>query len=150
MASGPFVVLNKAKVKLGKGTFNLSTDTVKAALLTNAVAMSNAFVGTSTDARYSDLTSEVTGTGYTTGGLTLNSVTWTDSVTAGTPAFNSNAASWANSVITAKYLVFYDNTTANKDLIGFMDVETSNAIGGSSVGGTFALGPTSPGWFSLT
>lgn len=150
MSIGPFTAFNKFKVKAGNGVFNLASDTIKAVLLTNAVTMLANFAGTSSNAQYSDLTSEVTGTGYASGGAVLNSVTWTDTATPGTPAFKSNAASWANSAITAKYLVFYDNSTTNKDLIGYEDLDTSNAIGVASTGGNFTVTPTSPGWFSLT
>ena len=45
-------------------------------LLGDGQAMSAAFAGTSTDARFSDLTDEVSGTGYTAGGVALANVTW--------------------------------------------------------------------------
>lgn len=150
MSIGPFTVFNKFKLKVAKGNYNLSSDGIKAALLTNAVTMLANFAGTSTNAQFSDLTSEASGTGYAAGGNVLNSVTWTDTTNSGTSIFLSNAASWTGSTLTAKYLVFYDNTTANKDLIGFEDLETSNAIGVSSASGNFTVTPNAAGWFSLS
>lgn len=74
MSSGtPFLFLPAHK-KLLNGGFNLSSDALFAMLSTNAQGLSGGFLGASGDARKADITSEVSGTGYTAGGQALTSV----------------------------------------------------------------------------
>ncbi len=73
MAAGNITLFNKAKLKIHQKKFDFSADTFKAVLTTNSQALTAAFTGTSTDARLSDLTAEVTGGGYAR--QTLASVT---------------------------------------------------------------------------
>ena len=63
MAAGKVTVLNVALDKLGRKVFDLDADAFNVVLTTNAQALSAAFTGTSGQARYSDLTAEVVGTG---------------------------------------------------------------------------------------
>lgn len=132
---GPFTLFNIPKKKIlgGGGSVNLLTDTFKAALCTSAQALAATFAGASTDARYADLTGELTtAAGYTAGGLTLTSPTLVD--TAGVVSWDFADAVWTltGGGITFKYFVIYDFTTTNKDLIAFCDMDT----GGGSVSPT--------------
>ncbi|MDG3012132.1 hypothetical protein G4X40_18480 [Rhodococcus sp. D2-41] len=93
------------------------------------------------------VTSEAVGTGYTAGGLTLNSVAVT--YDAGTDTVNIAAANpeWPASTITARYAVIYDDTPAtNKPLIGWID------FGGdvSTTAGKFAVTLDALGFAGLT
>jgi hypothetical protein len=75
MSAGTPFFFAPAKKKLLTGGFNLSSDALKACLTTNAQALSAQFLGSSGDARYADLSAEVaSGSGYTTGGLSLSGV----------------------------------------------------------------------------
>jgi hypothetical protein len=78
MSAGIPTVFAPAKKKLLTKQFNLSSDALKCALFTNAVALSAGYLGASADARYADISaSEVSGTGYTVGGVALASVALT-------------------------------------------------------------------------
>lgn len=129
---GPWAFFNLAKPKLfnGGGLITPGSDTFKVALTTSSQSLTAAFAGTSTDARYSDLTAELaTANGYTNGGLTLTSVTFT--LSSATITWNCATMSWpiTGGGITFKYAVLYDNTTTHKDLVAYTDFDT----GGGSV-----------------
>lgn len=86
----------------------------------------------------SDVTNEVTGTGYTAGGATLTSCTST--YTAGTNTLTLDAAdvSWPNSTIVARYAVIYDSTPATdatRPLLGYVDFDQNI----STTAGTFSI-----------
>jgi hypothetical protein len=148
MSAGNFTVFNAAKIKFLNGTILLNTHSLKGALLSNAVTLSPIFAGSSTNAQYSDITSELTnGNGYTTGGNSLTSVSLTE--TSGVVTFTTAAPSWTSSTFTAKYIVLYDASSTNHDLIGYMDLETTVATGLSPSNGTLTVNPNASGWFTL-
>lgn len=127
MAITNFTLFNKAKKKLGDGTIDLDTHTFKVMLCGSGQSLSAAFAGTSTDCRKADLTAELsTANGYTAGGATLGSVTWNES--SGTVTFDAADVSWTltGAGVTYKYVVIYDDTATNKDLLGFFDVDDSS------------------------
>lgn len=126
MAAGNFTFFDIGKLKVLNGTVDLDTDTIKAALTTSSQALSASFSGSSTDARYADLTNEASGTGYTAGGQALSSATLSQS--SGTVTFDAADLTWSALTATFKYLVLYDDTAANKDLIGFWDLNTSGSV----------------------
>lgn len=144
MPADNWSVFNIAKTKLANGTFDLDTQTFKMALLTDAQAMAATFAGASTDCRYSDLTAEVVGSGYTAGGKTLTA-TWNRS--AGTVTFDCDDQAWTSATFDAQYAVIYADNT-NDDLLCFSDL---NAGGGmlSVVGGTFTITINASGVFTL-
>ena len=144
MAAGSWIVFNRAKLKLANGTFDLDTNPFRMVLTTSSQALAATFVGTSTDCRYSDLTAEVVGTGYTATGKLLTA-TWTQAT--GTITFDVDDQAWTSSTITAKYAVIYADNT-NDDLLCFVDLET----GGGSVSttaGTLTITINASGVFTL-
>lgn len=149
MAAGTFTILNKAKQKLVDGTMDLDSHTFNAALATNAWSPSATYVGTSTNAQYSDVgAAEVAnGNGYTTGGKALTGVAL--STATGTVTWTSSAPSWSASTFSAKYLIIYDFTATNKDILGYMDLETTVGTGVSPSNGTLTVNPNASGWFTL-
>ena len=147
MSAGSFTVFNIAKKKLLDGTHDIDTHTFKMALCANTQSLDATFAGTSTDARYADLTAEVAnGNGYTTGGKTL---TMSLTRSTGTVTVDCDDQSWTASTFTAKYAVIYNNTDANKGLLGFVDLETTSAAGLSPSNGTLAITINASGLFTL-
>lgn len=71
----------------------------------------------------SDLAGEITGTGYTAGGVTLTnkSVTWT--AASKTLTLTSDNPTWAGAAFTCRYLVFYQDTgtATTSPLIAYVD-----------------------------
>jgi hypothetical protein len=81
----------------------------------------------------SDVTNEVTGTGYTAGGATAANPTITYTGATNTFKIDADDVSWASSTITARYAVVYDSspaTEATRPLLCYIDfgadVSTSN------------------------
>lgn len=99
------------KQELLTGTHNFtnsSGDTFKIALFT-----SSATLGASTTS-YST-SNEVTGTGYTAGGMNLTNVTPT---TSGTTAFTDfSDVTWPNSSITARGALIYNSTDSDRAVV---------------------------------
>ena len=75
MAAGAVILFNLAKRKAFEKLIDFDNDTFKVALCHATQVLTAAFAGTSTDARYADLTDEATTAGgYTAGGVTLTGV----------------------------------------------------------------------------
>ena len=89
-----------------------------------------------------DVTNEVTGTGYDAGGKSLTSVTLTQS--GGTITFDAADVTWTSSTITARGAVVYDTTTSNA-LICYIDFGADK----SSSAGDFVLTFNASGIFTL-
>lgn len=113
---------------------DFDSDTIKVALLTGSYTPNQ-------DAHdyYDDVVaSEVTGTGYTSGGVTLASKTVTYDSATNVIILDAADAVWANSTITARYAVIYDDsgaTNAQKPLIGYVDFGSDQ----SSTNGNFTV-----------
>lgn len=81
---------------------------------------------------------EVTGTGYTAGGAALASKTSTYDAASNTLVLDAADVTWANSTITARYAVIYDNSgaaPASKPLVAYVDLVSDQA----SNNGNFVL-----------
>lgn len=145
MAVGNFTVFNIAKEKIAKAQIDLDSDSFKAMLTTSSQSIDATFAGSSTNCRKADLTAEVSGTGYTAGGT---AITMSVTRSTGTVTVDSTDPQWTTATITAKYLIIYDDTNANKDLLGFYDLDTG---GGSvsSTAGTFQVTVNASGLFTL-
>jgi hypothetical protein len=89
-------------------------DTVKVAMFTNSITPNF-----STDTAYTSspyTSNEVSGTGYTAGGIALTTKTLSESPT-GTIMFDADDSSWATSTITnARCALIYDTTVSSKAL----------------------------------
>jgi hypothetical protein len=94
------------KKELYQAVHNLSTDTLKIALYT-ANADLNA------DTTVYSTTNEVTGTGYTAGGITLTGVTISSSGYTAYVSFNNAVF---NAAVTARCALIYNSTQGNKSI----------------------------------
>lgn len=87
---------------------NLDSDTIKFALVTNTYTPDP-----NAHSAFADVTNEVTGTGYTTGGATLGTQTWATS--GGFVTYDSADPTWAASTISSiRGGVGYDSTVSNR------------------------------------
>lgn len=148
---GPMVWIDRALKKIADGTISLSADTFHMVLLGSAQSISATFTGSSGDARYADLTAELsTANGYTNGGLTLTS-TALSRPTVNSTAWTSASAQWTlTSTITLKYAAIVDWTATNKDILAYCDFDTGGGTI-SPIAGLFAVTPDSTnGWLYWT
>jgi hypothetical protein len=95
------------KAELYQAIHNLTTDTLKIALYTG-----NASLDASTTA-YSS-TNEITGTGYTAGGVTITGVTVNSSGYTAYVSFNN--PSWSSASFTARAALIYNSSKANRSI----------------------------------
>ena len=129
---------------LANKEMNLASDTLKCLLCTSSYTPNQ-----DTHRYKSDLTNEVTGTGYTAGGVALTGVTLSYDTASNTFKLDANDPAWASSTITAAYAVFYDSTPstdATRPLICYVD------LGGniSSTASTFTVQLDANGIINLT
>lgn len=98
---------------------NLSTDNLNAVLLSSTYTPNQ-----DTHQFQSDLTGEVSGTGYTAGGKALTGVTVTYNGSTNTLTLDANDVSWSAVSVTARYVVIVDTTPgsgATNPLICYQD-----------------------------
>jgi hypothetical protein len=126
------VIYNSAIDDMARGAIDADSDTFKVMLVTSSYSPNK-----DTDLKRSAVTNEVTGTGYTAGGVatacTVTKDTANDKVT-----IVFAAASWASSTITARGAVYYKSRgglSSLDELVAYNDfgsnITTSN--------GTFSL-----------
>lgn len=134
---------------LMKAAFNKEvdwdSDTLKVMLLTSA------YTPNQDGHDYLDdvVANEVTGAGYTAGGQALTSKTATYDASTNTAKFDAADVTWANSTITARYAVVYDDsgaTNATKALVAYFDFTTDRA----SSNGEFVIRWGADGVFGVT
>ena len=119
----------QAVMALGVGGFDFASDTFKV-MLTTAGYTPNEL----TDEFVTDLGSEVIGTGYTAGGLTLTGVTWTYDVAVECGSLRCDPAVWTAAGFTAaRYAVVYQSTgsDATSRLLLYVDFEFDKSPGGA-------------------
>lgn len=126
------LIYNSAIDDMARGAIDFDTDSFKAMLVTSSYTPNK-----DTDLKRSAVTNEVTGTGYTAGGVasvcTVTKDTANDKVT-----LSFAAVSWASSTITARGLVYYKSrggASSADELVAYNDFG-SNV---SSTGGTFSV-----------
>jgi hypothetical protein len=140
---------SKAYLNLASAIFNkevdLDSDNVKVALLSSSYTPNQTTHGYMSDVR----SYEVSGTGYTAGGQALAGKTVTKDTANKVVVFDANDVTWANSTITARYAVVYDDTPstdATKPLIGYIDLVSDQA----SNNGNFVIQWDATGILRLT
>jgi hypothetical protein len=137
MAAGNVVLFSNALLEITKKSFDLSADTIIAALVAAAYTPAP-----DTHKLWSDVSANelATGGGYTAGGIALTSQTMT--LTAALSTFTAANISWTNATLTAKYCVLSRRAgaslVAGDLLLGYVDL---NSGGGSlsPVAGTLAV-----------
>jgi hypothetical protein len=125
-----FTKINKFALNIGKKVFDLSSDQLK-------VALTNTIPDVSTANQYSDLTSPLATTnlsGATPFNITTTSYTQT-SGTANLKLVNLSLTA-TGSVGPFQYIVVYDDTATNKELICFYDNGSAVTLG---AGDTFNI-----------
>ena len=131
-----------AAVTMGNKEVDLDTDVLKVMLCTSTYTPNQ-----STHKYKSDITNEISGTGYTATGATLTSVTVTNSGLVIT--VDAADSQWTSSTLTARYAVIYDSTPATdatRPLLAYVDFG-ADVI---STGGTFLITWNASGIFTIT
>ena len=126
------LIYNSAIDDMARGAVDFDTDTFKAMLVTSTYTPNK-----DTDLKRSAVTNEVSGTGYTAGGVTtactVTKDTANDKVT-----LQFAAVSWASSTITARALVIYKSlggASSADALVAYNDFGSDV----SSTSGTFSV-----------
>lgn len=112
------VLFHEAMNNIGNGAIDLDSHTFKAVLTNVAPSQAN-------DDELADITQIANGNGYTTGGVTLTSVTWAETG-AGTGIWQWTAAdfSWTASggtIADFRYVVIYSDTSTGDKLLLYID-----------------------------
>ncbi len=146
MAAGPFTFYDSVAELIADGTIDLDGHTFNLQLHTSSYTPSAAHD------ELADLTNEVSNAfGYTTGGVALTGVTW--SQTGGVATFDSDPVVWnaSGGAITARYAVLIDLTATNDKLIGYFLLDSAPANVSATDGNSLTVTPhASQGWFQLT
>lgn len=131
------IVYNSALDDLAKGAIDFDTDTFKIMLVTSSYTPNK-----DTDTKRSDVTNEVSGTGYTSGGDTT-AVTVTKDTANDRLDIDFGNVSWSSATITARGGVIYKSRgglASADELVAYLDF-TSDV---TSTNGTFTVDVTSP------
>lgn len=116
----------------GANVVDYDTDTIKIALCTSSYTPD-------LDAHdfFSDITNEVSGTGYTAGGVTLASVAVTYDSTSNQVRIDATDPSWTSASFTARYAIIYKSTgtASTSPLIGYIDFGQDETVSS----GTFTI-----------
>lgn len=137
------VKYNKAKKKFLTAGIDIDTDTIKCMLVT-ASYTPNA----TTHEFKSDVTNEITGTGYTAGGVTLASVAVNEDT--GTPEVEVTCTdpTWTSATFTARGAVIYKDTgvAGTSPVICYLDFGGDQSV----TSGTFTIDFGTEGFYKLT
>lgn len=137
------VFYNGFKLKIQNGSIDMDTDTIKCALVTSTYSPN-----IDTHVFWSDVTNEVSGTGYTAGGATLASVTVTQDNTNDRGVVDAADVTWTTATITARAAILYKDTgvASTSPLICYIDFVSDQ----TSSGGNFVIQWNASGIFALT
>ncbi len=127
------VIYNSFKRDIMKGSIDLDTDTIKIMLVTSSYTPDQ-----DAHTKRSDVTNEVTGTGYTTGGTTILNPTVTVDNTDNEGVFDGDDPVWTTSTITARGAVIYKSrggASSADELICYKDFGSDK----SSSAGNFTV-----------
>lgn len=126
------IIYNSAKRDLQNGAIDLNTDDIKVMLVSGYTPNQD------THTKRSDITGEITGTGYTAGGKSLTTKTMTQDNTNNRGTFDADDLVWSTSTISATGAVFYKSrggASSADELLYFMDFGATL----SSTGGDFKV-----------
>ena len=118
MARGDLTLFEEFAKMLGSENFVFGSDTTKVALFDTSAS----FAATDASPVYSS-TNEVSGTGYSAGGATIASPTYTEA--SGVATFDGANITWsqnASGFTGATSALIYDDTNATKMAIGWVDL----------------------------
>ena len=137
------LIYNSFKRDVMNGSIDLDTDTIKVMLVTSSYAPN-----VDTHTKRSDVTNEVTGTGYSAGGSALANKTVTADTVDDEGVFDADDLSWSSSTITARAAVLYKSRGGARtadEVICYVDFGSDI----SSTGGTFTITWNSEGIINL-
>lgn len=124
MAAGSFIAYDVFLDQLGKEGHNLSSDTLKVALVTSSYTPSAAHKDFATTAGANEIST--TNTGYSAGGATLSTVTWSAGVL---NAANTQWTAGSAGIPATKYAVVYNTSTgATNNLIAYVELEVGGTV----------------------
>jgi hypothetical protein len=109
---------------------DIDTDAIKCMLTTSTYTPNQ-----DTHRYKSSVTNEVSGTGYTAGGVTLANVVQSYTGSTNVWAFDADDASWTNASFTARYAVVYDSTPstdATRPLLTYVDFGGDQTVNGAN------------------
>jgi hypothetical protein len=133
----PSLIYNSAIRDTSVGDIDFDTDTFKMMLVTST------YTASKSHAKRSDITNEVTGTGYTAGGNACTvSVAAVDN-TNNDVEISFTITSWTSATITARAAVIYKSrggASSADELVGYVDFGSDV----SSTNGTFAVTVSTP------
>lgn len=132
------------KKKLANGTIDLDSDTFKIMLCTSSFGPNQDTI----DFR-DDVTNEVSGTGYSAGGVALSGLAFTDDAANHRTAWSFTAPVWSSATITARYAVIYKSrggASSADELILIIDFAADK----TSTNGTFTITPDATGVIQIT
>ena len=127
------------------GEVDYDTHAIKVALVGSGYAPNQDAHQTWADVK----SNEVAGTGYVAGGATLSGKTIQYDAASNTTVLDADDVTWANSTITARYAVIYDDNGAgdtDKVLLGYVDFGVDQA----STNGNFTITWDASGIFRFT
>ena len=126
------LIYNSAIDDMARGAIDADTDSFKAMLVTSSYTPNK-----DTDLKRSAVTNEVSGTGYTAGGV-ASAVTVTKDTANDKVTIQFGAVSWASSTITARGCVYYKSrggASSADEIVCYADFGSDV----SSSGGTFSV-----------
>ncbi len=130
------LIYNSCLNDMATGAIDFDTDTFKIMLVTSSYTPNK-----DTHTKRSNVTNEITGTGYTSGGTTTT-VTVTNDTANDRIDIDFSDVSWTSATLTAAAAVIYKSTgtAATDNLVAYLDF-AGNVI---STNGTFTVDITSP------
>jgi hypothetical protein len=129
VGSPSFTFYNTAKKFFLDGTIDIDTDNIKALLVTNVYTFNKNQV------YLNEITNEVTGAGYTTGGVLLTGNTVEVDTALDLAKFTANNPAWLGSSFTFKSIILYKSTgtAGTSPLICYIDAGSDNTASGQTV-----------------
>jgi hypothetical protein len=139
-------IYGQGMLKIATGNVDLDTDAFKAMLTTVTY---NPVAGQDTHTFRSDVTNEITGTGYTAGGVALGGITATYDAATNEVRWDWNDPSWAAATFTARIMVVYKSrggaATAD-ELVMWVDFGADETV----TSGTFTYVVPATGALAIT